>query len=341
MIIYINAAGCPNACRHCSANGHPPYGGFYTSNELKEIASEWGTIWPHYEVTAHPEFPAIMDPQIIGEGSCAFPPTNGYGLAERDDYKEVFARLRYLGCRGISFTLHGLEEKHDWFVCRKEAFQTILKAGRRAADFGFAIHWNIFLDRCNSVDIPPLMELGKREFGLKSFTVGFADPNVSLRSWQYEKIRPRLGDVKELLQGLNPDSWTGWLKYQRLEDITESALLCKWEQDPDSKMLQSPWESPTWPPSPPFDNVVLRIDRNRQVFYDPACGELMRLGSLADGKDKILRRLQNAPEPPYRNISAAQARQFLPESDADLLHGEIGSVRLTAIAAAIFGLNSK
>jgi hypothetical protein len=126
MIVYVEAAGCTNACRHCGANGHPPYGAIYSIDELRKLVETWEPITSYYEPTAHPDFPEIISPQIVGyEGEVLS--TNGFGLARVENYSTVFDRLREFGYNMISCTLHGLEENHDWFVARKGAYSEDFK----------------------------------------------------------------------------------------------------------------------------------------------------------------------------------------------------------------------
>jgi len=333
MIIYINAAGCSNSCRHCAVNGGPPYGGFYSLDDMRAIASEWGPIVPYLESTAHPDFPEIMDPQIVGEGNTILG-TTGFGLAERDDYMAVFSRLREFGYTGIFFTLHGLEEKHDWFACRKGAFQTILEASGKAAEAGFRIMWSVFLDQRNLEDIPPLQVLGKQEFGIPSLSLEVPRHRVSHRMWQYEKLRPRLGDVKELLLGMDTEAWTGWLKDRPLDEFTESAWLNAWRKEPHSDEFMGRRDPKSWPQPPRFEDII-HIDVDGQVFLDPQCGELILIGRLSGGKDEIQRRIQQVATPPYSDMSPEEAQ--LPESDSELLHPHGHSVRCKAISAALYG----
>lgn len=337
MVVYVNAEGCSNACVHCSVIGHPPYGDFYSKKELLQIAQEWGPIWPHFEVTAHSEFPDILDPNIVGYESVSPIPTNGFGLAERDDYEELFSKMHDRGITGVSFTLHGLKKNHDRFASREGAFQTIMTAGRMAAEHNFSIHWNIFVDQRNTEDIPPLVDIGKREFGLKSFWFAAADPIVSPRGLHYEKIRPRLADAQRVLSNLDPAVVTGPLKNQTCEEFTEAALLKRWQEDPKPRDLMLPWEPKSWPPGPLFQNGIIMIESDRNVFFNPVCGEFIQIGMLSDGKEEIMRRIQSLSAPRYYNITAAQAKELLSEDDAKNLHGAIGSVRLKAINIALYG----
>lgn len=333
MIVYVNAAGCSNSCRHCAVGGGPPYGGFYSLGDLRAIASEWGPIVPYLEATAHPEFPEILDPRIVGEENTILA-TTGFGLAERDDYMAVFSRLREFGYDGIFCTLHGLEEKHDWFTCREGAFETILKASRRAAEAGFRIIWDVFLDRQNLEDIAPLQALAKQELGIPSLQLEVPRHRVSRRMWLYEKLRPRLDDVKQLLRAMDSETWTGWLRDRPLEELTESAWLNAWSEEPHSDEFFGRRDLKSWPQPPRFETVI-NIDGNGQVFLDPQCGEPILLGQLSDGKGEILRRIKHVAAPPFSDMSPEDAK--LPECDSDLLHPHGHSVRCKAISAAVYG----
>lgn len=85
-MVYVEACGCTQACRHCAVDGKPPYGGFYSLAELRDLQREWGPLVPYYEPTVHPEFPEIMFPEILGEGTNMLA-TNGFGLIRRDDQR--------------------------------------------------------------------------------------------------------------------------------------------------------------------------------------------------------------------------------------------------------------
>lgn len=333
MIVYVNAAGCHISCRHCSVNGSMPIGRFYSLDELRAIAIEWGPIAPYFEVTAHPDFPEIMDPQIIGN-DISIMATTGFGLAERIDYIEVFDRLRDLGINSIFSTLHGLEKKHNWFVRRDGAFERLLKTSRKAAEAGLGVIWSVFLDRQNLEDIPQLQVLAKQEVGLSSLYLEIPRHRVSRRMAMYENLRPRLEDVKKLLQCMGPETWRGWLKDRPLEDITEFAWLNAWKKEPYSDEFMGRRDPKSWPAPPRFDEIIY-IDENRQVFIDPQLGEPILLGKLSDGKDEIMRRIQQVPTPPFSDILPEDAK--LAKDDSDLLHPHGHSVRCKAVSTAVYG----
>ena len=78
MPVFIHAAGCTNTCRHCGAEGRPPHGALFSLGEVRAIAHEWGLLVIYFELSAHPDFPEIMHPDVNdGEDVLA---TNGFGL---------------------------------------------------------------------------------------------------------------------------------------------------------------------------------------------------------------------------------------------------------------------
>ena len=82
MYIDIEAAGCPNTCRHCSVDGHLPYGRLFTLDELRLIRSEWGPLTIRFEPTSHPDFPEVCGGDIaIDHGGWLV--SNGFGIARR------------------------------------------------------------------------------------------------------------------------------------------------------------------------------------------------------------------------------------------------------------------
>ena len=332
MRIYVEAAGCTNACRHCGAGGHPPPDSHYSAAELRRIARAWGEpVWPYYEATVHSEFPEIVAPEIVGKENTAVLATNGYGLAHRDDFPDVFGRLRAFGFGGCSFTLHGLEAHHDWWAGRDGAFQDILTASRRAVQCGFGLWWNLYLDRENLEDIPALVDICAGELG-GSGALGIPFHRVGARMWRYEQHRPSLRDVSERLAlGVLPDAWRGPLGCA-LDRLTEAHWISIWEEAPDSDGFRHPLEPTTWPPQPPFEHVQLYLTRDRHVDLDPLCAERIRLGRLSDGKEAALERLTALHPPAFSDTRPDEARRRLGESD--LLHCHGFSVRLKAISSA-------
>jgi hypothetical protein len=333
MIIYVEVCGCTQACRHCAVDGKPPYGSFYSLTELRALREEWGPLCPYYESTVHPEFPEIMYPEIMGEGSNMLA-TNGFGLARGDDCKEIFRQLKDAGYWGLSLTLHGLKENHDLLVSHEGAFEDILTASRKAVEADFGVHWNFYLNRENLVEVPAVIELSERELGGAPWT-GIPSHRVSRRMWRYEKFRPSLREVREAF----PDELIAQTGKQPLENFTEESWLRAWRQASDADDFRDFFESTTWPPAPPFDRMALFFTREREVFIDPRCGPRMLIGELAEGREELLSRLQGLPMPEGADLQPEEAR--LREQDAELLHPGGSSVRYKAISSARFGTHEK
>ncbi len=310
MPVYVEGAGCTNACRHCGAGGRPPHGAIYSADELRGLAATWGPLCLYHEASAHPDFPEVMDPNVVGcERVLA---TNGFGLARAPDHEAILRRMRQFGFSGVSFTLHGLEKEHDWFVGRTGAYQDILCASARTIEAGFDIHWNIFLDRRNLADVPALAELYREAFG-GSLHVGIPHHRVSPRMWRYEKLRPSLRDVRKWL----PAELIAEISKQPLGDLTEESWLRSWRRAPDSSTFRHPFEPAAWPPSDPVESIALYITSDRTVELDPLCAPRVALGKLCEGRDVLLQRLRTLPgEHPGSGVCPGEVL-FQP---SDLLH---------------------
>ena len=330
MPIYIEAAGCTNTCRHCARGGRPPFGALYSLDELRELADEWGPFVVDCEPTAHPDFPETMDPAVaIFEGGVLA--TNGFGLARAGESGDAFVRLRDFGYGGVSLTLHGLEQHHDWFVRRQGAYQDILAASGRAQEAGFGVHWNVFLDNRNLEDVPRLVALKGEQFG-DSVSIGLPQHTVSRRMWRYERLRPSARDIRERLpqvQALDPAHWQA-----PLEQRTEAGWMDLWGDEPGTGKFADPWEPNSWPPVDPIDSLVLFLARDRQVYLDPLCASHIPLGRLDEGRAVIEERVRGLPAP-HDDIDAETAERRL--GRRDLLHPTGASVRYKAISTAIHG----
>lgn len=334
MFLFVNAAGCVNACHHCSADGKPPYGVLYSLKELREIVQVWGFVCPYYEVTVHPEFPDILAPEIVGNKTRGVLHTTGAGLGKRDDAVVMLKRLRTFGYTALSFTLHGLESHHDWFVGREGAFQTIIAASRQVVTAGLGLHWKVYLDRLNLFEIPALLARGREEFGVTAW-LDIPIHRVSARLWRYEMLRPDLHGVQQLLANLDVTLWGGPLKDRALETLTEDAWLAAWRQHPDAPAFRHPFEPRAWPPiSDPGDLVGHLMPRD-QLFLEPLCSTRIPLGPLPATHEELYNRLRVVNAPLHTAMHPTDAR--LPQCGLTLLHTQGFSVRYKAISAAVFG----
>ncbi|NUM46197.1 MAG: radical SAM protein [Anaerolineales bacterium] len=299
MFINVDAAGCPDTCRHCAVDGHNPFGALFSLAELRALKNEWGPLTILYEPTAHPDFPEIFHEDIATENG-GWLVSNGFGLARREDDERVFANMRAMGIHTIAHTLHGLREHHDWFVCRAGAFDDIVQATRRAKERNFTVHWQIYADQKGIQDIAPLVDLAFKEVGDVQF-LGFVYHRVGGRLWHYERIRLTLKDIEtyglhKLINDPDKNLFTGY------ETLTAQAWLEKWQQSPLSDDFKHPFEPRTWPPKATFEYLSLRIDRNRKVYLDPFCNAPIFLGNVSDGKETLLERLERLPLPDFADL---------------------------------------
>lgn len=327
MFIDVDAAGCPNTCRHCSVDGHKPYGALFTSDVLRTLKNEWGPLTIRYEPTAHPDFPEIYGEDIASPHG-GWLVTTGFGLAQRDDYERVFEGMRARGMHTIAHTLHGLREHHDWFVCKKGAFDDILLATRRARERGFTVHWQIYVDAKGVSDIPALVELANREASELPF-MGNVYHRVGGRLWHYEKIRLTARDVEtyglhQIVDDPNRNIFTAY------ESLTARAWLEKWRGTTTLDEFRHPFEPPTWPPSLDFEYFSLRMDRHQKVFLDPLSAPPIFLGYASEGREVLLKRLVRLPMPGFVDLAPDEIR-LTPEEE-DQIHPTGYSFRYVEIA---------
>lgn len=311
------AVGCPNACRHCKDSGHPPYGALLSLDDVKWATEQFDgmadtvavtNVW--HEPTAHPECIALR--RYWRERS-ADPPeafevlsTNGFGIARSDDPQSLLADMREIGICAMSFTLHGLEENHDWFVCREGAYQDIWRAATLGSEAAMDIHLNIFLNKRNIADCIPLV--GKcdafadsvgRDVGLELSIPSFI-ANSRLRAFE-TSLRPSLSDLVPMADVLR--------RFWPLpaEEYTESRWIEKILAQPKGESLCGFDLESTG-----RDDVCLAIDRDFDVFerahnYN---WEPIRHGSLEeDGIKAILDRVRAWCLPTFPD-EATLARDF-------------------------------
>jgi len=329
MFTHVEAAGCTNACRHCGRGGGPPYGGFFSVAELRELVAEGWTLYPDYETSAHPEYPEILAPEIcgeeIGEGRRVHP-TNGFGIARADDPEALFGRLRELGFNMLSLTLHGLEDYHDWFVCRRGAYADIIRSTGLAQSNGFYVHWNIYPDNRNLESLPALLETC-RDVGVGSGWPCLVCHEVSKRLHRYEKLRLSLRDVTErLAPGILGQAWPSIAGSVKAEpgELTEDYWLAVWRRSVDSEELRSEF---TW------IEPRLRITRQRRVFMHGPCAPVL-LGGLAEGREALEERARRLPVPPAWEPPPPEAAVF---EHSNLLHPFGYSIRLKAVSLKLYG----
>jgi hypothetical protein len=314
MFLYIDAAGCPDTCRHCAVDGHQPYGALFSPDALRTLKKEWGPLTILYEPTAHPDFPEIYQ-EDIAEPHGGWLVTNGFGLARRDDHEQVFAGMRTMGMHTIVHTLHGLRDHHDWFVCRKGAFDDILLATRRARERGFTVYWQIYADAKGAGDIPALVELANREASELQF-MGNVYHRVGGRLWHYEKIRLTAREVETYgLHQIVDDPQRN--QFTAYESLTARAWLDKWREAPTLDEFRHPFEPLAWPPSPDRGHLSLQMDRHQKVYLLPFCAPPIFPGHASEGREILLERLARLPRPAFVALTPDEI-QLTPEEEGKI-----------------------
>lgn len=328
MNVDIEVTGCTNTCRHCSADGHPPYGDFFTLDELRTMKQEWGPLTIRHEPTAYSNFPEVYDESIATENG-GWLVTNGFGLARRKDYDKVFEKMFEMGIHTISFTLHGLRKHHDWFVCREGAFDDILIATQHSKDFGFQPNWQIFVDKKGISDVPELVDMAVKECGSNP-QIDVPYHRVGGRLLHYESIRPTLSDIYNWrIHELVDDTHRNGLAIP--ENLTAATWLKKWRENPNANDFKHPYEPNSWPPDLTQEMLTLRVQRDRKVFLDAMCLAPIFLGYLSEGKEIILDKISHLEPPQHVDINPASVK--LSNEEKDQIHPSGFSVRYKAITS--------
>ena len=282
--LELDIAGCPNTCRHCKDGGRRPCGELMSFDDAKWVVEQFRGLTTceqpvvgameaclYHEPTAHPDFLSLLeyfaDAELLGdpEDSIAVLATNGYGIAHADDCHQMLGRLKKIGTRMVSSTLHGLEEHHDWFVCRKGAFRDIFLAAERAADAGLKVFLNVYLDRRNTEDLSRLLysihsfenRMGS-EVGL-SLSVPSSVVGKRLRVYE-SKLRPSLSDLEMLPAGLEAFWEPPYDRY------TESSWIERILTQPTDPSLESGFDPEV---SDGEGSFILAVDRFFDVHQRP------------------------------------------------------------------------
>ena len=230
--LQLQIAGCPNACRHCGEDGRPPFGALMSVADARWVLERFRPLTDvlspcvFFDSAAHPDVVALEalcqefgnDP----EGSdWSVLSTNAHGIASAEDPEGLLSELRQLGVRMLAFTLHGEREHHDWFVCRRGAFDDIWRTARLCVRIGLDTCFNFYVDRYNAADLQPFLDRTARLRDETGIQVTTALPifvlywaNARLRVYE-RKLRPRPGDLEPIRNYLT-ERWG-----RELEEFTE------------------------------------------------------------------------------------------------------------------------
>ena len=350
--LELHISGCPNTCRHCKDDGRRPFGALMSLDEAKWIVKQFSDLTEsnppavkslgaliHYEPTAHPDFLSLQEyclevsdnsEDLIGTFS-----TNGYGIVRDDDYLHTLNRLKEQGFNAIKSTLHGLEEHHDWFVCRKGAFRDIFLTAEKAAEAGMVVGFNIYLDKYSTKDFLGLIDFirrfeknmsdrfGSSEIGISVVVPDFIVGSKRLRVYE-SKLRPRLSDLEALRPELEQFMKPPYDKYTEgywTEKVLNQPLNVSIKQIMDEAAGESDTEF--------YErNAILAVDRSfdvyeRSFYYD---WSPVKQGNLkTDGVMAILERVREFQPREYPDIP--MLAQGFGDKNSKLIHTKLSSLR--------------
>ena len=155
-------------------------------------------VWEDgYECSAHPDFIEILrcirtfdsDPQPALN-------SNGYGLAQLEDWERCLAELREMGFTALASAVHGVGDQHDRFVRRRGAYHDLEVSARRFLDSGMSVWFEIHLNRENIGEFASIVRaLQGLTDGQARLTSGVDGYFMNDRLRELESVRLREGDI--------------------------------------------------------------------------------------------------------------------------------------------------
>ncbi|EGT4138744.1 radical SAM protein [Clostridium perfringens] len=166
ITIALDMSGCPNRCKHCWI-GHFKNGNM-SIEDLKYVANSFKDYTNSLEVYSwfrEPDFNVDYKKlwEIDNELSKNTKPKRFELLSFwRINRDEEYVKWAYnIGVRRCQLTFFGLEEKTDYYVGRKGAFNELINATRILLENKIAPRWQIFVNKDNINEIEKLIDLSK------------------------------------------------------------------------------------------------------------------------------------------------------------------------------------
>jgi len=124
--------------------------------------------------------------------------TNGSRIARAKNYRALLEKMKDAGLKTIQLSPYGLESTHDWFACRKGAFQDLMSAARRGLEAGLMINWQYFFHKKNVNELQELVN-----YGWKITREGESEESISIvspagRGREIEYLRPDSDELQKL-----------------------------------------------------------------------------------------------------------------------------------------------
>lgn len=166
ITIALDMAGCPNRCKHCWI-GHFKNGNM-SIEDLRYVANTFKDYTDSLEVYSWFREPDYNDDykklwEVDNELSKNTKPKRFELLSFwRINRDEEYVKWAYnIGIRRCQLTFFGVEEKTDYYVGRKGAFNELINATRILLENKIAPRWQIFVNKDNINEIEPLISLSK------------------------------------------------------------------------------------------------------------------------------------------------------------------------------------
>jgi len=173
LMFFSTICRCGNRCKHCY-NMHENI--ITKSKSLEEVKSiidmldtlaqqnKYDNVYLIFndDPFIHKDISAIFE--YLEGKKVAMPKwaiSNGLALANRNDAINILSKYKQLGLDGMSFSLFGLECKHDKFVDRKGAYNNVIKAMKLLESENIDYAVNLFITSDNLDDVIHL----KQEYG--------------------------------------------------------------------------------------------------------------------------------------------------------------------------------
>jgi len=216
----IVIAGCNNGCKHCSMSApishdpddHP----LLSLDEVREIFEQFGkandaspplfgklNVLLAYDPMLHPHIAEIYQLATSFPYSSDFHKTvatNGSGIASAENYRDMLGKMKDAGLKTIQLSSYGLESTHDWFACRRGAFQEMILAAQRSTEAGLMVNWQHFFHKKSADELHELMAYGRKvtEGGEWEESISLVAP--AGRGREIEHLRPDSDDLQKLPQ---------------------------------------------------------------------------------------------------------------------------------------------
>lgn len=167
IVVALDMAGCPNRCKHCYL-GHSQNGNL-DNEDLIYVSKEfepYSDIMEIYSWFREPDYKNNykelweLEKRLSKNTTPKRFELLSFWRLNRDP---EYVKWAYdIGVRVCQLTFFGFEEKTDYYVGRKGAFQELLRATDILLENGIAPRWQLFVNKDNIEEMLPLIDLSSK-----------------------------------------------------------------------------------------------------------------------------------------------------------------------------------